>query len=444
MKNTFSYIFSSILFLLMTISCSENNNIPDDIIDEETTIKRYSDEEILDMVQENTFRYFWDYAHPVSGMIPRDKDGDLVVMGGSGFEVLAIITGIQRGYITRTQGAERLLKMVIFLNEKADRFHGAWSHWLSGSTGEVKRFSEKDDGGDIVETAFMIQGLLTAKQYFNADDNIEKTIRETITKLWEEVEWDWYTNGNPHILWHWSPNYDFEKNLVVRGFNEAMIVYILAVASPTHSVDASLFDSGWAGNNYVSRLDPATRSDQGGTLFMTHYSHLCLPATISDKYIKQTPYKNYFERHKKQTLLNRDWCIRQKGMYSYYNENCWGLTASKDPDGYKAHKPNLNSDNGTITPTAGVSAIIYTPQESIALIHYLIEDLSDKYLFGKYGFVDAFNFDRKWLAPDFLALDQGPIIVMIENYRTGLLWDNFMKNQEILTSLDKIGFEITE
>jgi len=232
--------------------------------------------------------------------------------------------------------------------------------------------------------------------------------------------------------------------MAVRGFNEAMIVYILAVASPTHGVDASLFDTGWAGNNYVSRLDPATRSDRGGTLFMTHYSHLCLPPTIADKYIKQTPYKNYFQRNERQTLLNRDWCIRQKGKYNYYNKNCWGLTSSKDPDGYKSHKPDLNSDNGTIAPTAGVSSIIYTPEESIDLMHYLIEDLSEEDIFGEYGFVDAFNFYRKWLAPDFLALDQGPIIVMIENYRSGLLWDSFMKNQEILTSLEKIGFEITE
>lgn len=399
-----------------------------------------SDEELLTMVQEYTFRYFWDFGHPVSGLArERNTSGETVTIGGSGFGVMAILVGIERGFITKEQGLKRLLKIVHFL-QAADRFHGAWPHWMNGTTGTVQPFSQFDNGGDLVETAFMIQGLLTVRQYFDGDSADEIELRDIITQLWEEVEWNWYRKITNNVLyWHWSPNYTWQLNLALRGFNETHIVYILAIASPTNGIPASLYHSGWAGSNYVNGnsyygYPLAVGFPFGGPLFFAHYSYLGF-----DPRYKKDRYTNYFIRNRNQTLINRAYAIDNPENHEGYSAESWGLTASDNPFGYSAHEPIPDRDNGTLTPTAALSSMPYTPDESLAALKHFYRDLGDQ-LWGPMGFYDAFNLDEDWFATSYLAIDQGPIIGMIENYRTELLWQNFMKNPEIEPALDAIGF----
>ena len=418
---------------------SNEASIPSDTIS--ATTRTFSDEELLDMVERYTFRYFWDYAQPSSGM-SRDRNYpvETVTSGGSGFGVMAILVGIERGYITREEGIERILKILNYL-ETADRFHGVWPHFINGSTGEVVPFSTKDDGGDLVETAFLIQGLLTARQYFDGVSADEQMIVEKITTLWEEVEWDWYRQNDSNVLyWHWSPNYAWQMNLPIRGWNECAIVYLLAVASPTHSVPASLWHSGWAGSSYYINGYSFYGNllkvgwDYGGPLFFAHYSFVGFdPRNISDSYA------NYFDNNRSAALIHQAYCIHNPLGHPGYGASCWGLTASDDPDGYKVHEPVSGRDNGTITPTAALASFPYTPEESMLALKHFYRDLGDK-TWNWMGFYDAFNQRRDWWATSYLAIDQGPIILMIENYRTQLLWDLFMSNPEIQPMMDAIGF----
>lgn len=401
-----------------------------------------SDEEFLDMTQRATFRYFWDYAHPVSGLArERLGSGETVTIGGSGFGIMAILVGVERGFTSRELAKKRIIKILTFLTNKAQRFHGAYSHWLNGTTGQVIPFSQYDDGGDLVETSFLFQGLLAARQYFDGTDSTEIQIRNLITNIWETVEWDWYRRSpySNYLYWHWSPNYGWQLNFKLIGYNETMITYLLAIASPTHSVPANLYYNGWASSSgyfinqtyYGYKLwvgDP-----YGGPLFFAHYSFLGF-----DPRNKRDNYCNYFFNNKHHTLINRAYCIANPLNKVGYNEDTWGLTACDNPWGYSAHEPFVN-DNGTIAPTAAISSMPYTPNESISALKNFYRSFYSG-LWGEYGFKDAFNLGANWFANSYLAIDQGPIIVMIENYRSQLLWNKFMANPEIQPMLDAIGF----
>ncbi|HEX3073257.1 MAG TPA: glucoamylase family protein, partial [Ignavibacteriales bacterium] len=405
----------------------------------EASTREMSDEELLDMLQEATFRYFWDYAHPVSGLArERTNSGNTVTMGGSGFGIMAMLAAAERNFITREQAAERLKTIVNFLS-KADRFHGAFPHWMNGETGKVIPFGAKDDGGDLVETAFLMQGLLTAREYFNGSGALETGIRDTITSLWEGVDWSWYRRypDSWFLYWHWSPTYTWDINMKLYGPNETLITYILAAASPTHPIPAQSYYEGYtSSNNYANgktfygyKLDVGY--DYGGPLFFSHYSFLGLTPYFKDSFT------NYFVNNRNHTLINRAYCIDNPKGFREYGENLWGLTASDDPAGYAAHEP-VSVDNGTITPTAGLSSFPYTPVESMALFKNMYENYGGK-IWGPYGFKDAFNPQLDWISNDYIAIDQVPIVVMVENYRTRLLWNTFMKNPEIKTAFAKIG-----
>lgn len=412
--------------------------------DGDTTYKfpEITDEELLTKIQEQTFKYFWDFGHPVSGLSrERNTSGDLVTIGGSGFGVMAIIVAIERGFITRAQGLDRLTTIVDFLGQKADRFHGVWSHWLSGSTGSVIPFSSNDDGGDLVETAFMVHGLYTLRQYLDAGVPAENSLIGKINTLIDGVEWDWYTQGGQNVLyWHWSPNFGWEKNHRISGWNEALIIYVLAASSATHPISRQVYEQGWArngnmvntsGNTYYGYQLPL-RSDRGGPLFFAHYSFLGLdPRNLEDQYA------NYWDQNVTHTRINRAYCVSNPKQYIGYSDRCWGLTASDGNNGYSAHSPD--NDRGVITPTAALSSMPYTPEESMEAARFFYYVLGDK-IWGQYGFNDAFNLTAGWYADSYLAIDQGPIICMIENYRTGLLWDLFMSAEEVLDGLDKLGF----
>jgi hypothetical protein len=399
-----------------------------------------SDKDLLDNVQQTTFRYFWDYAHPLSGMArERINSGDVVTTGGTGFGIASIIVACSRGWITSDEAVSRIKLICSFLS-KADRFHGAWSHWINGSTGKVIPFSQYDNGGDLVETSYLINGLLIAREYFNSSNNSETTLRTTIDTLWKTVEWDWYASrGDNKLYWHWSPDYAWQMNTPITGWNEALITYVLALASPTHPVTPSVYQSGWVTASFSTAKSYEGYSislgpEYGGPLFFTHYSFIGL-----DPHFMQDSYANYLEHNVKQTLINRSYCLYSAPSAYQYTTNIWGLTASDNPDGYSAQQPY--NDNGTISPTAAVSSIVYTPYYSLQVMHQLYENMKDK-TWGEYGFYDAFNTSRNWYSSQYLAIDQGPEICMIENYRSGLLWNLFMQIPEIKSALSNIN--ITE
>ncbi|MBK8556712.1 MAG: T9SS type A sorting domain-containing protein [Lewinellaceae bacterium] len=400
------------------------------------------DEALLDMVQEASFRYFWDFGHPVSGLARERSNGNnnIVTTGGSGFGIMAILVGVERGWVSREDAVNRMIKIVSFL-QFADRFHGVYPHWMNGTNGDVVPFSQFDNGADLVETAFLIQGLLAARQYFDQNTPLENAVRDAITGIWEDVEWDWFRkDGGPVLYWHWSPNYAWAMNFPLRGFYEAQIVYILAAASPTHGVPGSLYQSGWTANsNYCTGAvlygHPLfCGSPVGGPLFWAHYSYLGFdPRNWKDFCC------NYFVRNRNHSLIQLAYAQSNPENHPGYGANCWGLTACDGPNGYSAHDILPQNDDGTVAPTAALSSMPYLPAESIAALKYFYRNLGEN-LWGNYGFYDAFNEGLGWTANSYLAIDQGPIIGMIENYRSGLLWEKFMQNPEIEPALLACGF----
>lgn len=404
-----------------------------------------SDSALLDLVQKQTFRYFWDFAHPVSGLSRERSNADFgyghetVTIGGTGFGVMSVIIASERKWISRDTAARFLLKMVNFLL-KADSYHGAFPHWMNGSTGKTIPFSRKDDGADIVETSYLLQGLLCARQYFNNDNNTERELRNRIQWIWEGMEWDWFTKGGEEVLyWHWSPNNGWSMNFPIRGFNECLIVYVLAASSNSNPVSDKVYHRGWAQSNFFKNGKVFYNHtlplgfDYGGPLFFSHYSFLGLdPRGLKDQYA------DYWAQNSSHTMINHDHCVNNPRQFKGYGANCWGLTACDTYDGYDAYSPT--NDGGTIAPTAALSAFPYTPEYSMLALKHFYYDLGDK-LWSEYGFIDAFNESKNWFAKSHLAIDQGPIIVMIENYRSGLMWKLFMSCPEIKDGLKKLGFE---
>ena len=397
-----------------------------------------SDDALMDTVQRRTFNYFWEGAEPNSGLarerihmdgVYPENDRNVVTSGGSGFGIMAILAGIDRGYVTPEEGLQRMEKIVTFL-ETADRFHGAYPHWWYGDTGKVKPFGRKDNGGDLVETAFIMQALLSVHQYYINGNEQEKALAARIDKLWREVDWDFYRrNGRNVLYWHWSPEYGWEMDFPVHGYNECLIMYILAAASPTHGVPAAVYHEGWAQDGAI--VEP---HKEAGPLFWAQYSFLGLdPTGLKDEYCT-----DYFHEMRNLTLVNRAYCIRNPKHYKGFGPDCWGLTASYSVNGYAAHAPNERDDQGVISPTAALSSIVYTPEQSLQVMRHLYE-MGDK-VFGPYGFYDAFSETDNWYPRRYLAIDQGPIAVMIENYRTGLLWKLFMSHPDVQKGLEKLGF----
>ncbi|HEU4901247.1 MAG TPA: glucoamylase family protein [Flavisolibacter sp.] len=411
-----------------------------------------ADEAIFSDVQRRTFNYYWDGAEPTSGLA-RERyhvDGDypendkmVVTSGGSGFGIMAILVGIDRGFITREQGVERFEKAVRFL-ETCDRFHGAWPHWWNGETGKVKPFGRKDNGGDLVETSFLVQGLLCVRQYYKDGNEREKALAARIDKLWKDVEFDWYRNGQNVLYWHWSPTYAWEMNFPVRGYNECLIMYILAASSPTHGVPAEVYNEGWAMNGKIKdtlsafghtlSLAHQGKPQYGGPLFWAHYSYLGLdPRGLKDRYA------DYWEHNRNHALINYEWCVNNPKGYKGYGPDNWGLTASYSVRGYAAHAPG-KEDLGVISPTAALASMPYTPEQSMKAMRNWYNNFRDS-LYGPFGFYDAFSQQFNWYPKRYLAIDQGPEVVMMENYRSGLLWRLFMSCPEVKQGLKKLGFQ---
>jgi len=409
-------------------------------IDSTDKFPAISTDSLLTLVQKQTFRYFWEFGHSVSGMArERNNSGDVVTTGGTGFGIMALPVAIQRKFITKEEGLARMQKSVDFLKNKAQRFHGAYPHWLNGATGTTVPFSADDDGADLVETSYLMMGLLTVRQYFNGPATGETTLRKDITALWDAVEWDFFTrDGSNKLYWHWSPTKNWMMNMPIQGWNECLITYVLAASSNTHSITKAVYDNGFARNgaeknnsSYYGYLLPLGEAF-GGPLFFEQYSFLGLnPKGLTDAYAN---YQTQVINHSK---INYEYCKANPKSYFGYSKSCWGLTASDIQSGYSASSPS--NDLGVIAPTAAISSMPFTPEESLQALNFFYYKMGDK-IWGQYGMVDAFSLNDIWFAGSYLAIDQGPQIGMIENYRTGLLWKLFMSCPEVQAGLTKLGF----
>jgi hypothetical protein len=448
----YKVIFQILLLTLLTALPACKSEATNPVPGNEETQRPESfanDEAMLDYIQRVHFNYMWDGAEPTSGLARErihldgqypEHDQDVVTTGGSGFGIAGLVVAMERGFITRDQGVERLTRIVDFL-ERADRFHGVWSHWINGPTGKVKPFGQKDNGGDLVESCFLMQGLLCVRQYLNGGNEKEKNLIDRINALWHGMEFDWYTRGGQDVLyWHWSPEYEWEMNFPLEGYNECLIVYVLAAASPTHTVPASCYHKGWARSGgiksdaapygYPLELKHNGAEQTGGPLFWAHYSWIGLnPKGLKDQY---ADYWNVVRNH---AMSNYKYCVENPKHYSGYGPDCWGLTASYSTEGYSAHCPG--NDLGVITPTAALSSFPYTPEQSMAALKGFYG--RGESIWGKYGFYDAFSPASGWTLPRYLAIDQCTIAPMIENYRTGLLWRLFMSCPEVQQGLAKLG-----
>lgn len=459
-KNIFILKSGFILFMFSVFifsSCSSNSKGNKEVNKDIETGKDIrpesfvSDNEFLDYIQKTHLNYMWEGAEPVSGLARErihldgnypENDQDVITIGGSGFGIAGLLVGIDRGFIPREAGVERLLRIVNYL-KGADRFHGVWPHWLYGPTGKVKPFGTKDNGGDLVESCFLMQSLLCVRQYFLNGNNQEQTLVGKIDQLWKEMEFNWYQNNQDIIFWHWSPEYNWDMNFPLEGYNEALIVYILAASSPTFPVPVSTYHNGWARKGDIKsdsapygfplELKHNGAEELGAPLFWAHYSYIGLdPRKLKDKYA------NYWNVVRNHALSNYSYCVENPKNYKGYGENCWGLTASYSTQGYAAHCPG-EYDFGVITPTAALSSFPYTPKESMRALKYFYS--KGEWIWGKYGFYDAFSETANWTLPHYLAIDQCTIAPMIENYRTGLLWELFMSCPEIQEGLKNLEFE---
>lgn len=394
---------------------------------------------LLDRVQRETLRYFTDFAHPRSGMA-RERSGtqdmmDTVTTGGTGFGIMAMIAGVERGFIPRGEAAERIAMIVRFL-EAVPRHRGAFAHWMDGNSSATVAFSERDDGGDIVETAFLMMGLLTARQYLQAG---EPRLAGRIDALWRDVDWAGYCPTPETMMWHWSPRHGFGMALQLRGWHEALVAFVLGAGSPTHPIDTRAYQEGWKNSrtfrngHAYHRIRLPLGPVMGGPLFFAHYSFMGLdPRGLAEDGV------DYWTQNRNHARINRAHCMANPHGFAGYGA-AWGLTACDGPDGYAAFSPT--HDEGVIAPTAALASMPYLPEAALAALRHF-DAYRDGALWGAYGLHDSFSQQRDWIAASHLAIDQGPIVAMIENHRSGLLWRLFMSAPEVRKGLGRLGFTI--
>jgi hypothetical protein len=453
-------------FLAVTILSAQKNSGYTNRITPVGIVKNISDSVLLDIVQRQTFRYFWHFAHPVSGLA-RERDNtvhaeyywdyineaynepnlskhsfgpEACAIGGTGMGILATVVAVKRRWIGRDTAIKRLIKIVDFLI-KADCYHGIYPHFMNGATGKTIPFGRLDDGADIVETSYLMMGLLTAREYFNGNSLPERYFRKRVDQMWNDADWNWHSKEDNKLLyWHWSPDNDFDMNFPVYGYDEALITYIIAASSPTHPISKELYENSWVksngwknGHTYYGYTLPLGNYEKGGPLFFEQYTYM----GIDPDGLKDDHDIDYAQQTKNHTLINRAYCIENPKHYKGYGENCWGLTAGDSYKGYIAHCPEV--DSGVIQPTAALSSFPYAPEFSMRALKHFYYDLGDK-IWTDYGFADGFSETKNWYAKTHLAIDEGPIVVMIENYRSGLIWKLFMQIPEIQNGLKRLGF----
>ncbi|MBP3203765.1 MAG: hypothetical protein J6M31_09225 [Bacteroidales bacterium] len=391
---------------------------------------------ILDRQQKAAFNFFYEGAESGSGMsLEGNNRGNTITIGGSGFGVMALVVGMERGWITREQGIEQIQRMLRFL-KRADRYKGVWSHWHNPD-GSYAPFGNQIATGDLVETSFLLEGLLVAYEYLDKGTPEENAIRADIDALYDSVDWAGYTGPQQDgLYWLWYSQED-RYVLKITGWNEALVTYLLALGATEKGVSAEVYQKGWNVPVYPGRKVnaypfPLGREEKGGPLFFSHYSFLGFdPRHMADANAW------YWQQNLSHTMLNRHYCLYEAPKENDYGPGLWGLTAcygAGSTDYYSARNPS--GDDGVMAPTAALSSFPYTPFYSAQVLVSLdrIRDCQ-----GQYGLADSFKPSERAATRNHLAIDQGPMVVMMENYRSGLIWNLFMRNARVQRALQKAG-----
>ena len=407
-----------------------------------------TDAALLDSLQRTSFQYFWDQGSSVTGLIrDRNTGGSPASTASTGFGLSAICIGIDHGWVSRTDGATRVLTALQVLwnmpqgnaTSGTIGYKGLYWHWLDMSTATRTWDSELS----TIDTALLFAGIMDAREYFTSNTGDEPQIRALADSITSRADWAFMKNGGPGLKMGFKPGVTgFSGFGTWTGYNEAMIMYIIAIGSHTHPVPSSDWKTWTSGYNWSTQF--------GYTylifppLFGHQYSHCWIDFRAVQDTFMMTHSSNYFENSTRATLAQRAYAIANPGGKVGYGANLWGLTASDvpPPTGYNARgAPPAQNDDGTITPTAPISSIPFAPTECLAVAHNLWDNYGT-FLWGPYGFKDAFNLTSNpdWYDTDYLGIDQGPIIMMIENYRNNAVWNRFMKHPDIVRGMFLAGF----
>ena len=407
--------------------------------------RQLSDEEFLELVSHSAFDFFWYEANPENGLIKdRSTPTSNASIASVGFGLTGIPIAIDRGWIDRDEGLSRVLTTLQFFWSSSrgpdaagvTGYHGFYYHFLNMATGKRSGTTELS----TIDTSLLLGGVLFVREYFDGDDPQEEEIRALADSIYQRVDWNWASPRLPLVSLGWHPEsgflpYDWT------GYNEAMILYVLALGSPTHPIPANA----WYG--WTSGYDWETYYRMTFIRFPPLFGHQYTQVWVDFRGIQDAFTRNrdidYFENSRRATLANRAYCVANPLGWEGYGPNLWGLTASDGPTGYKARgAPPAQNDDGTIAPTAAGGSIVFTPDESIAALRHMYDAYRTR-IWGPYGFRDAFNLEADWFDTDYIGIDQGPILLMIENYRTEGVWERFMKNADILRGLERAGFQPT-
>jgi hypothetical protein len=395
----------------------------------------------LDLVQHTAFDYFWYETNPQNGLVKdRSSYTSLSSIAAVGFGLSALTVGIDRGWISREVGRARVLTTLTFLwnsphgpEADATGYNGFYYHFLDMQTGR----RDGDTELSTIDTALLLGGVLHVQEYFDQLDATEARIRTLADALYRRVDWPWMQVRSVKLCHGWKPETGFLPH-DWGGYNEAMILYLLALGSPTFPISPQAWTA------WTSSYDWQTHYGQAFVvfppLFGHQYSHVWVDfRNIQDTYMRAKGL-DYFENSRRATLANRAYAIANPHGWADYGENVWGLTASDIPSSYSARgAPPPERDDGTITPTAAGGSFAFTPHESLAALRHMYATYRTQ-IWGPYGFKDAFNPSMKWFATDYLGIDQGPIVLMIENYRSGRIWHVFMQHPAIQRGLEHAGF----
>lgn len=398
---------------------------------------------LLDTIQHGAFNFFWNEANPANGLIKdRSAQGAPCSIASVGFGLSSICIGVDHGWVSRVAARDRVLTALNTLwtspqgdgeNGYAGTF-GLFYHMLDMNTATRTWDSELS----TIDTGLLLAGIIDARQYFNGTDSLETRVRNLADSIYYRMDWNLMRNYNPGILMAWQPTTGFAGYGQWVGYCEASIMYLLALGSPTHPID---YD-GWL--KWTSGYDFGTQYGQTYVIFPPLFGHQYSQCwidfrNIADDYMRARGL-TYFENSRRATLAQRAYSIANPGRHAGYGDSLWGITASDDPGGYNARgAPPAQNDDGTIAPTAPVSSIAFAPEVVIPVI-YKMWNTYQAQLWTPYGFRDAFNLDQNWWDSDVIGIDEGPMIIMIENYRTQKVWNRFMQNADVQRGLQKAGF----
>jgi hypothetical protein len=396
-----------------------------------------ADESFLEEVSRRAFRYFWEQADPNTGLVldraradastMDEAHRDVASIAATGFGLTSLCIARDRGWVAQHDARDRVRATLRFFSERAAIFHGWFYHWMDARTGERKWNSEVSS----IDTALLLAGVITARQAFHNDAEIVRLA----TKIFERVDFQWMQNGHPSFLTHgWKPESGFLAS-IWNDYSEETILYLLAIGSQAHPIAPLAWQAwrrdwiGYAGYTYLAGARP---------LFIHQYSQAWVD--YRGRRESRPPYVDYFENSIKATRAHRAFCIDLAKEFPGYSENIWGITASDSAGGYVAWggPPRDAGIDGTVVPSAAGGSLMFTPDICLPALRAMKEKFGER-VWGRYGFVDAFNPTTGWVDTDVIGINQGITLLSAENLRTGNVWRWFMRNPEVHRALRLVG-----